>query len=220
MTINRVLNKQKLQHFGETLKFSLYVITHPFDGFWDLTHEKRGSIGAANVIVFCLMLVNILRITTTNFQFMTANMEYFNALYTALSVLLPILLWCVANWSLTTLLDGKGKLKEIYMATAYAFTPSVIMNAGLILLSQIITYEEGVIYYYLEGFASIWSYFLVLAAMSMIHSYTFSKAVVSSILTIVGMGVIVFIFVMFFSLISDGVAYFVSIYKEIKFRMY
>jgi len=46
-----------------------------------------------------------------------------------------------------------------------------------------------------------------------------AKTIGSSLLTIVGMGVMVFIFVVFFSLISDSIAYFVSLYKEILFRV-
>lgn len=220
MTISKRINKESLIHLGKSLKFSLYIMTHPFDGFWDLTHEHRGSIGAANIIMASMVAVDILKITSTNFQFMTMNMERFNALYCALSVLLPVFLWTLANWSLTTLMDGKGRLKDIYMGTAYAFTPYVLINAAMILFSQVITLDEGVIYYYLISFASIWSYFLVLAAMMQIHDFTFSKAIFSSLLTIVGIGVIVFIFIMFFSLISDGIAYFVSLYKEITFRLY
>ena len=44
-------NKEKYSRYFGSLKYALYVITHPLDGFWDLTHEKRGSIAAANTIV-------------------------------------------------------------------------------------------------------------------------------------------------------------------------
>ena len=33
--------KETYTHYLETLRYALYVITHPLDGFWDLTHEKR-----------------------------------------------------------------------------------------------------------------------------------------------------------------------------------
>ena len=39
--------KAGLNHFGKTLKYSLHCIVSPFDGFWDLTHENRGSISAS-----------------------------------------------------------------------------------------------------------------------------------------------------------------------------
>ena len=207
------------RRLGVTLKYSLYTSVHPLDGFWDLTHEKRGSLAAANVIVVLAILVDVMRLTLTNFQFVTVNMEDFNAAIVMLRIILPIFLWVVANWSLTTLMDGKGRMPDIYMAVAYALAPSVIINAAMIALSQFITYDEGAIYLVLAGFSILWTAILLLAGMMMVHDYSLTKTVLSSLLTIVGMGVIVFIFVVFFSLISDAAAYFVSLYKEILFRV-
>lgn len=204
---------------GTTLKYSLHVMIHPLDGFWDLTHEKRGSLSAANIIVASAALTEIFRLTLTNFQFITINMEYFNAVIAALSILLPILLWTVANWSLTTLMDGKGTMRDIYMAVAYALTPMVIINIFMIIISQFITYDEGSVYYVLAGFSWLWTGWLFIAGMMMIHDYSLTKTIFSSLLTIVGMGIMVFIFVIFFSLISDAIAYFISLYKEILFRV-
>ncbi|MCL1932021.1 MAG: YIP1 family protein [Treponema sp.] len=215
----RFTDKAWWRYLGKTLRYSLYVIVHPIDGFWDLTHEKRGSLAAANVIICAAVLVEILRLTLTNFQFVTINMEYFNAVIVALRILLPVVLWTVANWSLTTLMDGKGKMGEIYMSICYALTPYVIINAGLIVLSQFVTFDEGAIYWVFAGFAALWTAILILAAMMMVHDYSISKTLLSSFLTVIGMGVMVFIFVVFFSLVSDAVAYFVSLYKEILFRV-
>jgi len=212
-------NKAWWQHVGKTLKYSLYVCTHPLDGFWDLTHEKRGSIAAANIIIGLAVIVEVLRLTLTNFQFVTINMEYFNSVIVALRILLPVGLWTVANWSLTTLMDGKGRMFEIYMSICYALTPYVIINIIMIILSQFITFEEGAIYWVLAGFAALWTGLLILAAMMMVHDYSLLKTLFSSFLTVIGMGVMVFIFVIFFSLISDAFAYFVSLYKEIMFRL-
>jgi hypothetical protein len=212
-------NKEWWKHIGKTLKYSLYVCTHPLDGFWDLTHEKRGSMGAANIIIGLAVIVEVLRLTLTNFQFVKINMEYFNSLIVALRILLPVGLWTVANWSLTTLMDGKGRMFEIYMSVCYALTPYVIINMIMIILSQFITFEEGAIYWVLAGFAAVWTGILILSAMMMVHDYSLVKTVLSSLLTIVGMGVMVFIFVIFFSLISDAVSYFISLYKEILFRL-
>jgi len=206
------------QHLGKTLKFSLYVCTHPFDGFWDLTNEKRGSIAAANVILAAAVIVEILTITLTNFQFIRVNMEYFNAIIIFLRILLPVFLWTVANWSLTTLMDGKGRMKDIYMAVTYALVPSVIINVIMIVLSQVITYEEGALYWFLAALSILWTAVLIIIGMMMIHDYTMKKTLLSSLLTIIGMGIIVFIFVVFFSLISDTIAYFISLYRELLFR--
>jgi hypothetical protein len=206
-------------HLGKTLKYSLYVCTHPLDGFWDLIHEKRGSIAAANVIVFASVVIEIMRLTLTNFQFIRINMENFNAVIVLMQILLPVFLWVLANWGLTTLMDGKGRMVDIYMAIAYALLPSVIINIIMIILSQVLTFDEGAVYWFLYGFSMLWTGMLILAGMMMVHDYSIAKTILSSFLTIIGMGIIVFIFVIFFSLISDSIAYFISLYKEILFRV-
>ena len=48
------------QYFG-SLKFALYCTTHPLDGYWDLTHEKRGTIAAANTILVLTLITRILK---------------------------------------------------------------------------------------------------------------------------------------------------------------
>ena len=63
-------DKQKWQRLLSSLRYSLYVIFHPFDGFWDLSREKRGSLGAANIIVFLVLLVRLLSMQFTPFLFM------------------------------------------------------------------------------------------------------------------------------------------------------
>ena len=219
MKVDITWRSQWLRRVGETLKYSLHVIIHPLDGFWDLTHEKRGSLAAANIIVFAAVIVEVLRVTLTSFMFVSVNMESFNAIIVVMRILLPVFLWTLSNWGLTTLMDGKGRMPDIYMAVAYALTPYVLINAAAIVLSRIITFEEGAVYWVLVSFAALWTGILILAGMMMIHDYSLAKTIGSSLLTLVGMGVVVFVFVVFFSLVSDAVTYFISLYREILFRL-
>ena len=108
-------NKEKYSRYFGSLKYALYVITHPLDGFWDLTHEKRGSIAAANTIVILTVLARIMSLQFTSFLFMQVYWEDVNIFLYIASILFPLALFCVGNWGLTTLFDGKGRLSQIYM---------------------------------------------------------------------------------------------------------
>ncbi len=209
---------EKFHRYLKTLRYSLYVILHPFDGFWDLGHEKRGSMAAAHTIVILTLLTHLWDMRFASFMFNNTRWERVNILMVILGILVPLAIWVVANWSLTTLMDGKGKLGDIYMATAYAFTPYVIIGLPMIVVSNLVTFEEGVFYTYFNVFALIWCVFLILAGMMMVHDYGLGKGVFSSLLSLAGMAIIIFILLLFFSLISDAVAYFVSLFKEISFR--
>jgi hypothetical protein len=220
MTLASLKQKATYVRLGEELRYSLYCIFHPADGFWCITREKKASVASAHTLLAIYAIIEVLRYTLTNFQFLFVNMEYFNAIYAIGSIILPIVLWSVANWAFTTLMNGKGRLSDVYIATVYAFTPAIVCNAIGIVISQFITYDEGVLYHTMLVIAMIWSIMLVLVAMMQIHDYTLLKAVASSILSIAGIGFMLFLFMLFFSLISDSVMYFISLYNEIVFRLY
>ena len=206
------------REYLESLRYSFYTMRRPLDGFWDLIHEKRGSIAAANTFVILAVIIEILRIVLTGFQFNIVFMEVFNAYSVVLQVVVPVLLWTVANWCLTTLFDGKGKMSQVYMGIAYAYVPIILINVILIPLSHILTFEEGAVYFALTSVSTIWFVLLLLCAMKEIHDYTFFKTIVTSLLTIFAIGVILFIFMMFFAVVSEGIAYFYAIYQELLYR--
>ena len=202
------------------LKYALHVIVRPFDGFWDLKHEKRGSVRAASIILVLWLLSEALSYRYTGVVVYIINWEYFNIWRQVFTLTVPVFLWCTANWCLTTLMDGKGKYSDIYTAVCYALTPFVLINPILVLLSNILTTNELGFYVFLYYLSFFWFIFLILAAMKETHEYSFGKAVFSSFLTIIGIGVMIFMFFIFFSLITNAMAYFISIYKEVIFRFY
>lgn len=216
----RILNKESWAAYRKSLRFSLHCIVRPFDGFWDLTHEKRGSLAAANTLVVLVLLTVLIRLGGTSFVFLPVRWNDVNLLMQIMSFLLPFVVYCVANWCLTTLFDGKGTLKDIYMGTAYAMTPYILIQLPLVVLSNFVTEEEGAFYLYFGYFSFVWCGFLIIASVMMIHDFLLGKAFLALVFTGVGMLVIVFLMVLFFSLISDGFAYFYSLYKEIVYRFY
>jgi hypothetical protein len=207
------------KHYFESLKFGLYTCRRPLDGFWDLIHEKRGSMAAAHTFLILTVLVQIVYLTQTNFLFITINMETFNALMVVGNMVLPVLLFALANWCLTTLFDGKGKISDIYMGYCYALVPRTIIRLILIPLSHMLTFEEMMMLGLLWQIGNIWNTFLILCAMKQIHDYSFPKAVLTTVLSLVAIGIMIFIFLMFFAVVSDGVAYFYSLGQEFLFRM-
>jgi len=208
-----------LSRYGQSLRYALYVITHPFDGFWDLIHEKRGSMAAAHTFLFLFLLTRVLKLICTNFQFISAPIQHINLFEEAASLLLPFLVLCVANWAMTTLFDGKGRFRDIYMAMCYALVPYSLIQLPMILVSNCLTYEEGSIYTVMLSLSVIWCMFLVFIGLMEIHDYGPGKTFIFIIVTIVGACVILFLMLVFFSLLSDAVAFFVSFYREIVFRL-
>ena len=203
-----------------SLRYALHVITHPFDGFWDLNREKKGSMAAAHTILALFLITYVMKLMYTNFQFIMVPVQYINVYERIISLALIFLVLCLANWALTTLFDGKGRFKDIYMGLCYALTPYVLIQLPCILLSHLLAYDEAEFYSVLISFSEIWCAFLAFIALMEIHDFGPAKTLVFIIATVVGALVIIFLVMMLLSLISDAYSFFVSLYKEIRFRLY
>ncbi len=219
MTAAAVNIKGPFGKYLDSLKFALYCITHPMDGFWDLTHEKRGTYAAANTILILTLLIRVLKLRYTSFVVMTVYWEDINIFLYIASVVFPLAIFVVGNWGLTTLFDGKARLGQIYMASCYALTPYPLMQIPLMFLSNFVTTDEAAFYYVLSALSLVWAAILFVCAMGQIHEFRMGKNLLFMVASLFAMLVIIFILLLFFSMISQGVAYFVSLAKEIMFRL-
>ena len=208
------------RRYISSLKYGTYVIFHPFDGFWDLVHEQRGSLMAAHTWLFLFLLTYVMRLMLTNFQFITAPIQYINIYEQCGSLLFPFLILCLSNWALSTLFDGKGRFKDIYMAMCYALVPYVLIQLPMILISHMISFDEAAYYSVLSSVSVIWCVFLAFVGLMQVHDYSPGKNLVFLFASVFGALVILFLILVFFSLLSDAIGFFVSLYREVAFRLY
>ena len=204
--------------FLKDAKYTLHVAFHPFDGFWDLKYENKGKLRIALAILFGVTVMMILKRQYAGY---VVNFNYpldLNSIDELKYIVLPFLLWCVANWSLTTLMDGEGKFKEIVIATGYAMLPLILIYLPNILLSNVISLREASFYHLLESVATLWFVWLLFIGTMTVHQYTVMKTITTMLLTIVVMGVIIFLGLLFFSLIQQFVAFVYTIYQELSLR--
>ena len=202
-----------------SLRYSLYMIFHPFDGFWDLKHEKRGNLKTAMIIVAMVAATFILRRQLTGFILNEVKLSELNIRDEILSIVLPFFLWCVANWCVTTLMDGEGSFRDIVITSAYALVPLVLINVPLIIFSNIITLEEAAFYSFFDVLSLVWTVILLILGTSVVHQYSLTRTFLTCICIVVGMGLIIFIALLFFSLLQQMYAFFYTIYQEIALRL-
>ena len=204
--------------YGKALKYVFHVIFHPADGFWDLKRERRGSLSAALTFLALTIVTLALEKLETAFLFNPNRLSEANVLIDAFTVLLVFGLWCVANWCTTSLMDGKGRMKDIVIAMGYALFPVALIRLPMVLISHCITMQEGTFYYVFGFIAYAWAAALVFAGTMMTHEYGFGKTVFTCIITILGMGILMFIGLLFFNVISEIIVFVTTIYREIRFR--
>lgn len=201
------------------LYYSLHVISHPFDGFWDLKHEKRGNLGAAVILTALVSWTYIFMSQQTGFLFNYRDITNQNIYMDIASIVVPMLLWTVVNWALTTLMDGKGTLREIFITTAYALTPFVLVNIPLTIISNYITLDEGTFMYIARFISLFWSFTLLFFGTMVVHEYHLGKNILITGFTVAGIATVLFIGLLFFNVIDLMGAFVIVIYRELFMRV-
>lgn len=203
----------------DDIKFALHIVIHPIDGFWDMRYEKRGKMKAALTIVLLTIATFIFERLVTGFLFDPTYNASLDILFQFRKVLFPIVLFCVANWSITTLMDGEGRAKDIVMATCYALTPLILVRIPLTIITNFMTYKEVAYINFLDQLSMIWLVFLLFLGIMTVHRYSVTKTIFIMLLTIVSMAIILFISLIFFSLASEITGFVYTIYKEMTLRL-
>lgn len=226
LAAKRILERKKLflkvrqSQLNKEYKYGTYVMFHPFDGFWDLKHEKRGSVKSATLIAVLFFVLYALNVQFGGYITTGYVQGDVNVIYRVFMMLLPLCFYIISNWCFTTLMDGKGTMKDIYVATCYALKPYVVFAIPMLLLSNVITVAELPFYTFFNTVIMLWVVFLLFAGLMMTHDYSPKKTVLTVILILVGICLIVFIILLVISIIQNIYQFGYNTYKEISFRAY
>ncbi len=204
--------------FGQELIYGFYVIFHPFDGFYDLKHEHRGSVRASLVFVLLTVLTFFYQGIGQGYVFNPTGK--ITTIYAqAISVLVPFFLFIIGNWCLTTLFEGEGSFKDIFVACSYSLLPLVLLNVPATLCSNWVTETEAELITMVGTIAFIWVGLLLFCGTMITHDYSLGKNFITIIGTIVAMAFIVFIVLLFSMLLSKLVSLVTNIVTELQYRV-
>lgn len=204
--------------FKEELLFAFHLILHPFDGFWDLKHEKRGSVRAA--IVYVLITIFAVFYQDIGSGWLVNPYEKFGTIWSdSLGVLVPLALWAVGNWCLTTLFEGEGSFKDIFIACSYSLVPIPMLMIPTTLYSNIAIDTELDLVEFINTIGLIWCFLLVFCGMMITHDYSISKNFITTLGTLVAMCFIMFVAILFTTLLGKIVSFVTNIITEINYRL-
>lgn len=202
----------------QELLYGFHLIVHPFDGFWDLKHEQRGSVRAAIIYLAVTIFTFFYQSIGTGYIFNPSG-GYMNIFGQISSVLVPLFLFTISNWCLTTLFDGEGSFKDIFVAVSYSLLPIPLLVIPSVIMSNFLAANEGGIMTLLNSLAFLWVGILIFFGMMVTHDYSLGKNVLTILGTIVGMGFIMFVGVLFSSLVAKIISFVSSIIIEVTYRM-
>lgn len=204
--------------YDEVFRFPGYIISHPVQGWQEFKQEKRGKMSVAITIILLYVVMRMLEYKYTGPVLNTNNPHIFNSITILVYGVMPPILLSVANWSVTTLMDGKGKMKEIFMMICYSFFPVMLIGFFNIILSNFVTEDEAQFILILNIIAWALTAYMALTGLIGIHEYGLGKMLWSVVATVIATAIIVFIALLLFNLAEQIYAFFYSLYEEIATR--
>lgn len=210
--------KQSESLLAITYKNGWNVITHPFDGFWNLKWEGNGRVSSATIILFAAVFVNYLCSRFVPYISSTENLQQTNSIIDMVALIALILLFVIANWCLTTLFDGKGAIKDIYIYTCHALMPYVLFSLPVLLIGNLLTNETIMLYTGLNILILAYCIFLVISGTLTVHQFTLSKTILMLVICLAAVAIMVFLIVLCSSLVGNIADFVLGLIREITLR--
>ena len=199
--------------------YMFYTISHPMDGYYWIRHREYGSVPLAILLVILFSISFTANRLMASFVVNDLDPRGVDLLYELLGVLAFYLLLCVSNWSITCLMNGEGRLKDIAVAIGYGTAPMTVVMVAATLISQFIADEEQAFYGILIGVGIAYGVIMMLIGIMQVHNYTLGKTLLTLLLTFLAALIIVFLLLLLSNLLGMVYNFFHSIYTELIFRV-
>lgn len=203
---------------GDHLKTLFHTLLHPFDGFYEMKFRGKGSTGLATALLVIYGIVSVFQTQYTGYIFNAFPLHELKSLKQFLLAVVPILLFVVSNWSTTSLMNGNGRFSDIYRMTCYSLTPMILFQFITTVISNVIIMEEGPILTAVNYIGVIWFAYLVFCGLCTIHEYSASRNILTLFATLVAAIIIIFIVILYFTLMEKVISFVSTITAEVSKR--
>ncbi len=204
---------QKAKH--ELIDFPLYIAGHPFKGFGDIKFEGEGSVAAGVVILVLTAFVQILSYVYTGYVFNNNDPYELNIIILIIIAVLPTLLFTVGNWSITTLMEGTGSMKDIFLVFTYSQYLPLICSIISLILSNVLVEDEAGFYTFFQTLGVILFALYAFIGLVTVHEFGFFKSLTAIVLTFVAIFIILFLAVLLVALAGEFAGFVNTVVREI-----
>ena len=199
--------------FKEKLYYLKRALFHPFDGFYEIRFRNKGSIVFAVISILLFGIMCCVDYQYTGFIMNLHEISTMNSISIFSGAVVGFALFIISNWSVTTLLNGKGNTKHITMVCGYALIPLIIAMLIRVIFSNVVIEEEVMIINVIFAIGIVWFLFLLLSGLTVVHEYSFGKNIASIFLTFVAAAIIIFLGILFFTLIEQMLTFLIAVGK-------
>lgn len=164
--------------FFGPFKEGLRLIRNPSDVYWELKWLERGTYRHAYILLGTWLVVHIAGLVLTSFHYADdPNIPIERVLTEILRLLVPFVTWTVAQYLVSTISDGEGRFRDVFIGSAYALTPYIFLAIPAALLTNVLSWPERTFYNAVIFVATYGSALLMFLQVKYTHNITFRQTV-------------------------------------------
>lgn len=209
---------QKVPLLG-SIKYSLHFMRHPFDGCYGVKREGKASFACANILLAAYIIVSIIEKYFSGFLVKTVREGRYDIITDIGTVLVIFAGLTLCNYLVVTINEGEAFLKELYCAYAYCLTPFIIIKPFVVILSNVLTYNEVFLISFANIIVLVWIVILLLISVKEMNNFTVketAKALALTAFTVLILSLLICIIYVLFSQVIDFIS---SVLREVVYRI-
>ena len=213
---NKEIEEKHPWYYEISLMFKLCF--KPLDTTYFIKRNKKMKYLNGLFILLIFFGIYILGLTSTGFIFNKIVIEKTILLKETLKVIIPIILFILANFLTASLLEGEGTFRGIFLTTIACLLPIIILYPLAVIVSNILTYNESFLYYFIIFVMIAWSLVLLFVVNKELHNYSFGKMLLNILVTVVLMFVLLIVIILSYLMVYQIIDFIKDIISEVVFN--
>lgn len=210
----RIKEKSDALPVWKDIVYAFRTPRHPMDYYYEIRKFRQGSVVSSAVIYLMFFGVFMAFKTLKGFIYQTVKVENMDIGSIVLGFFALLGLFVVCNYLVTSINDGDGSFRQIFMIPAYGLMPAMIALAAVTGVSYVLTYNESFLLTLVLLIGILWSVITIFIGLQTVHDYTFGETVKSLILTVVFMVIVAVIGIIISIMWNSLYTFLISVGKE------
>jgi tetratricopeptide (TPR) repeat protein len=217
--IRTQLDKLRSIKLVDDFLFMFRFIRQPIDSFYYIKKGLRGSLPFAFILYGAVIVIRILTLYGTGFIFSPyGNFWEIRVVDEIITVVGLLLLWNVANYLVSTISDGEGRVRDVVIGTAYSLFPYILIALPVALISNVLTLNEVFLYSFALNLMWLWIAIMLFIMVMEIHNYTFAETVKNILVTFFTMSLILLTGYILYVLFNHLYEFVLAVIQELRLR--
>lgn len=195
-----------------------YFLHHPIDGVYYVKTGERGTVSAATILYVSALAVRLICQGLTSFVFGGGYSWYNDPVAILLISVVPAVLFIIGSYLISSISDGEGTLRSIYISFAYSLSAYLLFWPILTALTHVFTLTEIFICQMLSVLIVGYTAIMIFISIKEAHVYNLRKTISNILLTLFFMVVMVLAAIILYIIWRELLSFVSEVLEEVIYR--